>query len=35
MNIDNIVYKYGISGNICAILHDMKRLNQDMGLFTW
>ena len=35
MDIDDIVYKYSVIKNICVILHGMKRLNQDMGLFTW
>ena len=35
IDIDDIVYKYSVIKNICVILHSMKRLNQDMGLFTW
>ena len=33
-DIDNEEYKYKINGKIYSILHDMKIINQDMGLCT-
>ena len=33
--IDNTVFIYKLNGNVSLILHGMKRLNQDMGLYAW
>ena len=33
-DIDNRVYKYKVNGKTYSTLHDMKRINQDMGLCT-
>ena len=35
MDNDNAVFIYNLSGNTSLILHVMKRLNQDMGLYAW